>query len=286
MRVDDAMTQLQLVQTPGNFRAEVSGDAVYLRASPIQVTARCRVDADATFQAAPANLTSRTDPRLAPRKLGFMQVQTLETLWAYYRGTTNAEGSLLNDWSARRQQQICRDYKPSLGTVWYEGSASVYDCYGLPDLSRPPPWNLEFYFGDNPRNDISAHMFNDRTQRRNYLHEVRWSTAFVTTLTEQTSIGVYKHHRHFFWSGIWHFQATNPGPQHLSTGFRPLPGCGFWRSDFKRGGPVDTRYLAVLNDPNFTLSCNEVVQNAPVVTSLASDWQRFPVMDQKDRLFA
>ena len=285
MRVDDTKIQLSLVQKPGSFRAAASGGAVTMAASPIQVTARCQVHADASYQITPAALACRANPRFAPWKLGFMQLQILETAWAYYRGAQRDHGCVLNDTSARRQLQICRDYERSLGTVWYEGSNNVYDCYGLPDASRRPPWNLEFYFGDNPRHDVNSQVLNDQTQRYNYLYEARCALAFVTTMTEQISQGVYKHHRHFLWSAIWHIQATSPQPQKQNTLFKLLPGSGFWISEFKRGGPTDSRYLKVLNNPALTLSCNEVAEGASVAKSVASDWQRFPLMDQKDKLF-
>ena len=285
MRVDDAKIQLSLIQRPRDFRAAASGDGVRLIASPLQVTARCQVDADASYQITPATPISRTNPRLAPRKLGFMQVQILETSWAYYRGAQRDEGCVLNDTFSRRQLQICRDYERSLGTIWYEGSSIVEDCYGLPDVSRRPPWNLEFYFGDNPFHDVEARVLNDQTQRYNYLHEARCALAYVTTLTEQTTPNAYEHHRHFLWSAIWHVQANNPEPQKQNSVFKLLPGSGFWISDFKRGGPTDPRHLQVLNSPALTPSCNEVAQGASVVKSVARNWQRFPLMDQKDRTF-
>jgi len=285
MRVDDAKTHLSLVQKPGRFRAEASGGTVSMSASPLQVTARCQVQADGSYSTTPADLTRSTNPRFAPWKLGFMQVQILETAWAYYRGAQSDQGCVLNDTSSRRQLTICRDYDRSLGTVWYEGSTSIYDCYGVPDMSRRPPWNLEFYFGDSPLHDVNAHVLNEQTHRYNYLHEALCALAFVTTLTEQITPGIYKHHRHFLWSVNWHVQATSPDPQRQNTAFNLLPPSGFWISEFKRGGPMDSRYLTVLNNPGLTPSCNEIAKSASVDRLVSSDWQRFPLMDQKVKKF-
>ena len=87
----------------------------------------------------------------------------------------------------------------------------------------------------------------------------------------------------FFWSAIWHIQATGAGPQRKA--FRLLPGSGFWISEFKRGGPLDSRYLTVLNNSRLTLSSNEVADGASVAQSVAPSWQRFPLMNQKDKKF-
>jgi len=285
MRIDDTKIRLTVVQRPGNFRAVSSAGVVGLLASPMQVTAQCQVTPDPSSQALLAYLHGGGGPRSAPWKLGFMQLQILENSWAYYRGAQGSQGCVLNDISSQRQTQICRDYDRSLGTIWYEGSANVADCYGLPDVSRPSPWSLEFYFGDNPHEDIPAQVVNDQTQIYNYLYEARCALAFVTTLSEQTAPNVFKHHRHFFWSAIWHLQAASLTTQPNNTMFRMLHGSGFWISDFKPGGPKDSRYLALLNNSSLTSSCNDVAQNAGVAKSTAPVWRRFPLMDQKDNLF-
>ncbi len=286
MQLDESSLRLSLAQKPRDFRMDPLGETLRLAASPLQVTATCRLHADASLaRPTPSNYSVRPSPRTAPWKLGFMQVQILETLWVYYRGAQPEHGCVLNDFSAYRREKICRDYDPSTGTVWYEGSDNIYDCYGVPDVTAPAPWTVEFYFGDNPRHDVPARVLNPETRISNYLHEVRWSTAFVTTLTEQTSPGFYVHRRHFFWSSVWHFQAMSPTPQVQNALFKPMPGTGFWISEFRRGGPRDSRYLAVLNNPAITPSANDIVGATAPSKSVASSWQRFPLMEQRDQLF-
>ncbi len=201
-----------------------------------------------------------------------MQLQILEKAWAYYRGTQNEQGCVLNDTAARRSVQICRDYEPSTGTVWYEGSENIYDCYALPKLGDPSPWNFELYFGDRPKHEINLNVLNPQTNRYNYLHEARCALAFFTTLTEQVKPGIYTHHRHFFWSAIWHIRNRSSQPAKLSDEFKFLPGSGFWVSDFKRGAPHDRRYLQALDDSSITRSANQISAEAPVVKSVASNW--------------
>ena len=285
MQVDDSSIRLFVRQRPEAFEAVASGGDIELTtASPLQVTARCKVG-DATYTPPPPGPAQYVDPRLAPWKLGFMQVQILEIAWSYYRGVQDNDGCVLNDLAGQRSLTVCRDYDRGNGTIWYECSNNVADCYGMPDPSTRPPWNLEFYFGDNPRNPVPARVHNGQTQRANYLHEVRFAAAFVTTLTEQVTPGVYKHHRHFLWSYIWHLRFTSTPPLRQRTDFVRLPGTGFWISEFKRGGPTDLRYMAALNDSRLTPSCTEVARQAPVARSTSSRWQRFPLMDRKDTMF-
>jgi hypothetical protein len=281
MRVDDRSIQLSVVQQPGNFQVvHVGGDKVELKGGPFQVTAKCTVlNGGATPGGGSFN------PRTAPWKLGFMQARVLETNWAYYRGTSEGQGGVLVDNVANQSVAICRDYDRGLGHVWYEGSANPADCYGVPNPAMPAPWSVVFHFGDQPQHDIFPYHHNARTSARNYLDEGRVALAFVTTLTELAGQNRFVHHRHFFWSVIWHFKAAT-GPAGQGKGpFRMLPGSGFWVSGFKTGAPSNPRHLAVLNDATLTRDCNEITQTATPSRQPASDWRRFPLMDARDKLF-
>ncbi len=284
MPVKDSSIKLTLVQKPERFRAVVEKGAVSLVSSPMQVTARCVIAADPQGLR-PPKLAPDTKPRTAPWKLGFMQIQVFETAWAYYRGAEKGLGCVLNDKAAKRELKVCRDYEPDYGVVWYEGSKNMFECYGMPNMGKDPPWPVEFYFGDNPKHEVDATVLNGETNRTNYLHEARCAMAFITTLTEQIKEGVYQHHRHFLWSAIWHILATSKEPQKKNTEFQIIGDSGFWISDFKRGAPKDPSFLKSLNDPHLTLSCNEVADSAPVDKSTASTWTRFKLMDQKPRMF-
>lgn len=278
---------LSVVQRPKHhqFATAISGGSVHMTAAPFQVTAQCRVEVDPHYMPPSPPIS----PRSAPWKLGFMQVQILETQWAYYRGIESTHGCVLNDLAKHRIPGIVRDYEPSFRTVWYECSKNASDCYGLPTAGKSPQ-KLEFYFGDNPRQGNHAVVKNPLTNRLNYLHEARCAVAFITTLTELTSRDnktgkeTYKHHRHFSWSAIWHIQATNVRPDGSNMAFRLLPGSGFWVSPFMSGGSLGLPYLNVLNNSMLTTSANEVAKSAGVEQSVADRWQRFALMDQKDSL--
>jgi hypothetical protein len=280
MQVADSSIRLHVVQRPSAFRAEVQRDIVRLIASPFQVTANCSVTG------APISLppSALTNPRNSPWKLGFMQLQVLEVQWAYYRGLQSSDGCLLNDYASGRSLDLCRDYNRMSGTPWYEGSSNPVDCYGIPDTSKPAPWNLEFYFGDNPLNEFPAAVLNPDTQRRNYFHEARVAMAFITTLTCQSPTGL-THLRNFSWSVIWHVRSTTDTPQLSNARFTLLPGSGFWISHFRKGPPTTSKYTALLNNLSLTKSCNEIANSAAVNKQVSGWWQTFPLMKEKDKLF-
>ena len=278
MHVVDSSIQLSVPQRPTLTAATAAG-GFRMDSTAFQVTARCRIEDGG----AASSTSAFTNPRLAPWKVGFMQLQVLEVSWAYFRGVGSSDGCVLNDKVARRTDTVCRDYEPGAGVVWYEGSARPAECYGVPDPGKPGPWDVEFYYGDRPEHDVPLRVTNAQTSRANYLYEARGSMAFLTTLTEEVSTGSFRHLRHFFWSVIWHVRARGGGGPNAA--FDLLPGSGFWMSPFKIGGPSNGRYLAVLNDPGLRSSCNDIAQSVSVDQSTASGWQRFPLMDKKDALF-
>jgi hypothetical protein len=243
--------QLHPDHLPDEFKAEApSQGAVELSATPIQVTASCTANLDFPGQVMPQG--NYANPRLAPWKLGFMQAQIEETRWAYYRGVESNHGCLLSDSSAGPDDQVHRDFDKKSDTVFYEGighdgKVILELCYGVPDMSKKPPWQLTAVFGDQPSASFPKYVIHSQTKRYNYLSEARLAIAFVTTLTEQFSPGKYKHHRHFFWSEIWHFEAphlVSEPKKYILVGDK-----GFWISDFNAGPPPE-RYLAVLNNPS------------------------------------
>jgi hypothetical protein len=279
MLVDETKIRLSIAQRPHKFWVELGNEKVGVRCSDLQVNAQCQINANSSFV---PDLFCLSNPRLAPWKLGFMQIQILETAWAYYRGEQDDHGSAIIDLAAGRSK-ICRDYKPGIGTVFYE-SDNIYDSYGLPDLTRQPPWNVTFYFGDSPVEDVWDHLSNSQTNRYNYLHEARIALAFVTTLTEQVSPGTFKHHCHFLWSLIWHIRNRTSQRAKSASAFDKT-GSGFWISHFKRGSPHNPGHLGVLNNPSMTPSANDIKAATFGKKTEASTWRRFPRMDQKDKVF-
>lgn len=280
MRVIDSTIQPSLDLSPGAFSAVQDAGVVTVTASQIQVSARCKATATDPSETDSQTHGPSIHPRFAPSKVGWMQIGILETNWAYYKGMTESDGCVLNDFTMASGSRLHRDYDRMSGAVWYEATKNPDECYGVPDRFKPSPWNLELYFGDKPKTDIHEAVRNTATQTRNYLFEAKVALGFLTTLTEESSPGVFRHLRHFFWSITWHIQAPSVEASKQRRPFNILGDSAFWISDFKRGAPREPRYLAALNDTQLTPSYNEAVASRMPAKSTSSTWERFPVMNE------
>src|SRR5260370_14056955 len=122
MKVYD--NQFKPRQKPNNFHAESTHGTVKLSTdSGLQVDASCKVNTDFPGQIRPGN--NYTNPRLAPWKLGFMQVRVVETCWAYYRGVEPNHGCVLRDMSPGPGEEVWRDFDHATGDVFFEGARSA-----------------------------------------------------------------------------------------------------------------------------------------------------------------
>ena len=278
MIVDPTSIKLHAGFTPGSFNMRCKGELVSPFCSPLQVSARCTVRASQST--VPPVASTYVPPRAAPWKLGFMQAQILETNWAYYRGATPQAGSSVVYNDSLGKNGPCRDYDRSKGHVWCE-SMNANDSYGIPPGGAPSPWQLLFHFADQPENDFNRYVTNSQSALRNELHEARFAAAFVTTLTEQISPGMYRHLQHFLWSILWHARVTTPAAgQGQALEFRLLPGTGFWMSGFQPGAPHNPKYRAVLDNPTLTVSANDLTQK--VTLKSQEGWGTFSEMTTAD----
>lgn len=257
MRVNDASIRIQAVQVPArdSFTAIYEGSILKLRMSDFQVTTFCKGSAD---EPAPARSGS---PRYAPSKVGYMQIATLETNWAYYRGRTPADGSMIEDYSKPKGTALCRDFDSNYPSPWYVGTPNIEDAFGVPVGGSKGPWEFEVIFGDRPGNEFQATRVNPKTKAPNHLFEVKVAVAFVTTLVEESAPGTFRHLRHFHWSACWHFrQASEEAAEHRRK-LIALDATRFWRSEFKAGPPADARYVELLNDTRRARAWEQVVQD-------------------------
>ena len=278
MIVDPASIKLHAGFTPASFNMRCKGELVSLFCSQLQVSARCTVRASQST--VPPVASTYVPQRAAPWKLGFMQAQILETNWAYYRGATPQAGSSVVYNDSLGKNGPCRDYDRSKGHVWCE-SMDANASYGIPPGGAPSPWQLLFHFADQPENDFNRYVTNSQSALRNELHEARFAAAFVTTLTEQISPGMYRHLQHFLWSILWHARVTTPAAgQGQALEFRLLPGTGFWMSGFQPEAPLNPKYRAVLDNPTLTVSANDLTQK--VTLKSQEGWGTFSEMTTAD----
>ncbi len=156
------------------------------------------------------SVTLNGDPDdIAACTLGFIQMQWVETCWAYYRGKTNTEGSLLIQ-AARppaRKQTVCRDcLHPEQSRIW----VNVADN-GKASDSTTPPVTIGAVMDDEPHQTFMLGELNIKTGKTNLLHEAQVERHFCSILTLQDHEGQFHHLASRYWNVRWQatFQASD-----------------------------------------------------------------------------
>lgn len=207
-------------------------------------------------------LTGLSSDNAAGWTLGFIQVQHVETNWAYYRGAINADGAAFVHRSSKeaRGAEICRDAK-SKGDIWFQNKAGK-------DLAVAAtgtfPISLEAVFYDGPFETYDLYRKNTKTTKFNYLREVQLEFHFCTVLSLKSPGGTYQHLKHFLWNMHWQARFDVANPETSSPTFTVVPVSGKSAncanvSPIADGGPVDHKRLEALlssSAPN----CNDLAK--------------------------
>ncbi len=267
MIIDDSCISLEFTQKLGPSASEIVGQALRLTVPPIQVDARLTVKPSSQGEILPMGW-----------EFGFIQLQLSEVNWAYYKGPSSADGSMLVNYgsSEARGTEICRDSKNE-GQIWYTGGGKSSTVESKMDI--PLPWTPStFYFGDSPLGNYALEYRNPKTKSLNLLEEVRLSLSFLTTLSMRDPKVNFTHLRHFFWTVNWHVR-RGPG--------RPLPKFPLltWRansySNVQKGAPPNAAHRALLSDESTRArNCNSLALRAQMQPSIdaSAKWQRFDAM--------
>ncbi len=214
-------------------------------------------------------------------KFGFIQLQLSETNWAYYKGASPADGSMLVNYgsSAARGTDLCRDTERA-GQIWYTGAGDA-DSSKESTMAMPLPWILPtFYFGDRPEGELSLEYRNPKTKKLNRLEEAKMSLSFLTTLSMRDPNVVFTHLRNFSWGVSWHVRrvpGNTPRPD-----FPFLPGSGGTCSPVRNGPPSSAVHRALLTDESGRArNCLEVASGAVRHPSIeaSAKWLRFEGME-------
>jgi hypothetical protein len=232
-----------------------------------------------THISATGHATLGGDPGDAPAgwQLGFIQVELIETNWAYYRGKTKHDGSVF----------VQRARAPARPQKAYRDDDDPHDVfYDEPGASAPagahPPVALAIDYLDQPADGYPVSRQNGITHAPNLLHEVQIELLFCTILSTRDPAGVYRHLKHFYWNVRW--QATfTPSTFNLAAGphWVVVPtagGNGASVSHVFDGPPHDPRFMNILVAPQ-QQNANQAVADAdahPIVTE-SPTWRRYVV---------
>ncbi len=206
-------------------------------------------------------------------RLGFIQAEWVETNWVYYRGLSNADGSLFIN-RARppsRTQRATRDTldNPAAGggttvnEVFYDGLNQIG---GIADGTAGAvfPLTLKVAHFDQPNLRVRMQETNELTGAPNFLREAQFEFMFVTVLSLRDPSNNFHHLASFYWNVRHQARFTPQLTAGALSGFsaRATPGGnGPGISHVIMGTPSDHRFTGVLTN-NQPGSSNEIFRNA------------------------
>jgi hypothetical protein len=214
--------------------------------------------------------------------LGLIQLQSIETNWGYYRGKSNADGSLLIQRAhpPARTTRVCRDtYKP--GPVLADNLPGLDKTIAAADAALP--LRMTAQLRDKPRDDYALTRANSLTGQQNFLQEVQIEFHFCAILTLLDPHGKYHHLKHFSWNLHWQATfspsdfATLSAPWIITPNRNPRANSAHV-SAVSTGGPLDHRFTNVITAEGAP-NCNAVATRAwahPIVRE-SPTWTNFNV---------
>lgn len=190
-------------------------------------------------------------------RLGFIQVEWVETNWVYYRGLTNGDGSVFIQ-RARppaRNQRATRDTldRPGGGAttvnlIFYDG---LNQAGGVKDglATDTFPLTLKCSHFDQPNLPVPAQLTNELTGAVNFLREAQFEFMFVTVLSVRDPANNFTHLASFYWNVRHQATFTPQVAAGVATGLTPhvvKADTGPGISHVIPGRPTDHRFINVL----------------------------------------
>jgi hypothetical protein len=221
-------------------------------------------------------------------KFGCIQLKFVSTDWAYYRGPTNADGSVFValDRKPARQQQLCRDTDPG-SSMFYETEAVGPPVaagrrtlvLGPTTLPASGQLAVQVDYADRPRrtHPLSWRNTNFAPSKVNYLHEVQLEAAFATIFGANDPAGRFHPLKHFYWNvqGQCRFRRGPSGAFVITD--HPLVRLHV-QGHVQDGSPHDGRFAGHTTDTGLPV-CNTVIDaaRASPVVKYSSVWSNFDV---------
>jgi hypothetical protein len=236
------------------------------------------------------SITGGSDDKPAGWTLGFIQLQWIETNWAYYQGQNDVDGSVLvrRDRPPARPVQGCRDTLAAHG-ILFDNKAG-HDRF-VAGAATPFPINMSATFSDAPNDSYPLTRANSRKKTTNFLREVQLEFHFCTILAlmdpdpgRQVAAlldleNAFLFLKHVFWNVHWQAKFLPSNFADLTAPWTITPSGGALGnavnvSQTFDGGPTDTRFTgisAALLAPN-CLALEKAALDAPNVTENLN-WQ-------------
>jgi hypothetical protein len=203
--------------------------------------------------------------------LGFFQAQWVETNWDYYRGQTEADGSVFvqKGRAPSRPRQACFDCD-GVTILPFAFVGQTFNITGVPtplpsDVALPasPAFPLTFQLGhlDFPNDSADATRLNGVTGQTNFLQAAQREFAFCTAFVALSPSNSIQFLKAVYWNVNWQATFALNATASLLTP-RVLPaGTTANVGHVIQGRPDDHRFISVLTTAQ-TINCNLIAQNA------------------------
>lgn len=234
---------------------------------PGVVTPSVRTDCiafDSTWIRAAGEVTLLGDSgdSAADWRVGYIQVQSLETSWSIYRGQNKNDGSIFlqRGRPPARTQQGCLDCEDQSSVLDLFISTIPAHGYIVSGNAGGFPQRLQVNFRDKPGDACSLVEKNKSTGKLNFLVAAQTEYAFCTILSVRDPGGVFYHQMHFCWNVSWQaeFQANdfNDPPSGFKIDVIQKTSRAY-AGPIMMGSPGDPQYKTILTTAQ-TKNCNQL----------------------------
>lgn len=240
--------QLLVTGHPAPGVPAIEGNGMFFTASPVRLSGF-------------ATLLGNAGDSALGWKVGFIQVQWVETNWCAYRGAASNDGSIFiqRGKMPARSQQACRDCvdRTPVASVFYSTDPTDGELVSGNGNSAYP-LVLRVKHQDQPRDRCPLTIQNSLTAKPNFLHEAQFEFLFCTLLSVQEPTGGFRHLTGVYWNLRWQYTFAQPG---YRATLKPA-GTGATISAPFTGGPNDPRFASVVTSLAQTRTCNDVFRAA------------------------
>ena len=251
--INSSSVSISIDTRPTVLPPTVDGTSAHFEGTKIEATGTVR-------------LTGAVGDNPAGWTLGFIQMQWIETNWAYYEGQQKIDGSLMLQMGKppARSEQGCRDHAKQTAVntdVFYNDDGNEVAV-----AADTFPLDLSATMFDNPFNLIKLVETNSLTSKPNFLREAQLEFHFCTTLTMLDSAGKYHQLASFYWNMHWQaaFKLTNFSAPTIPGNWSIYPNKSGTSSTTGRiilGKVTDPRFQNLVTAGSVPI-CNTVATNA------------------------
>jgi hypothetical protein len=214
--------------------------------------------------------------------LGLIQLKWISTDWAFYRGQTNADGSLFEQ-AARppaRPTQGCRD-TITAGAIFVDNNPGKDRTVAT--AMSGLPFTMTAEFSDAPSRHWPLTRVNSKTRKPTFIREAQSEAHFCTVLSLKSPANVFHHLKCVYWNVHWQGTFLPSNFANLAAPWSIVQTGGALGnmsavSQIIDGAPTDHRFSGIVTAAGAP-HCNTLVRHALAAPNIKESnvWENFDV---------